>query len=54
MRLSKNAARRLIVAELEPTPPLAGDRACRYRAAPAKVMGYRHLPKLRAALISEN
>ena len=27
------------LAELEPTPPLAGDRACRYRATPAESDG---------------
>ena len=41
------------LAELKSTPSLAGHCAPGHRAAPRKVMGYRHLPKLRDALKRE-
>ena len=53
MRLSKNAVRRSIAGRTRATPPLAGDRACRIEPRLRKVMGYRHLPKLRDALQRE-
>ena len=50
MRWLKNVARRLTMAELQSTPPLAGDRPPGHRTAPTKGEGYRHLPSLRAPL----